>query len=120
MEVVDADDAWAVAPGLPRQAKATTARANAESTRVGAPLGEYVFTINSSTFAAPGMSSERDGVSSASLGKLLVLTALGNIFHGIEERLGVFGAMDPPLEHIVPCDEWIEIMSFGLLFEQSF
>jgi hypothetical protein len=50
---------------------------------------------------------------------LLVFAALGYVFHGVEKRLRSFRTMNSPIHHIVPCDVGIEVMSFGLLFEQS-
>ena len=52
--------------------------------------------------------------------KLLVIAALGYIFHGIEKRLGAWGTVNPSIEHIVPSDVGVKIVRFGLLLELSF
>ena len=54
------------------------------------------------------------------LAGLLALTSLGDIFHSITKWFGAFGAMNSCILHVIPCDVRIKMMSFGLLFEQSF
>ena len=45
---------------------------------------------------------------------LLFLAALGRRFYSLGERLGVFRAMYPPVEHIIPSDVGIEMMLLSL------
>lgn len=49
--------------------------------------------------------------------QLLVLSTLGRRFYGLGERLGVLRAVNPPIQHVVPCDVGIEMMFLGLWFE---
>src|ERR1700716_2068379 len=51
---------------------------------------------------------------------LLALSTLGDILHGLAKWLGVFVVVNPAIRYVVPRDVGIEMMSFGLLFEQSF
>jgi hypothetical protein len=51
---------------------------------------------------------------------LPVISALGYIFDCIGKWPGVFGAVNSPLQYIVPCDVGIEVMGFGLVFKESF
>jgi hypothetical protein len=51
---------------------------------------------------------------------LFVVAALGYVFHSFKKRLGAWGAMNSSIEYIVPGDVGIEVMFFGLLFEESF
>ena len=61
----------------------------------------------------------KDGRSRISA-QLLTLATLGYIFHSITEWLGAFGLVKSSIQHIVPGDVGIKMMSFGLIFEQSF
>ena len=54
-----------------------------------------------------------------SLARLLVIAALGYVFHRIQERLGAGGAMNTSIEYVVPRDVRLQMMRFGLLFELS-
>lgn len=52
--------------------------------------------------------------------ELSILPTLGRCLYGLGEGLSTFRPMNPPVEHIIPCDVRIEMMLLGLLFEFRF
>jgi hypothetical protein len=53
------------------------------------------------------------------LSQLLGFTGLGYVFDCIRERFPAWGAVNPPVQHIIPGDVGVEMMALCLLFKQS-
>ena len=49
---------------------------------------------------------------------LLAFALLGYFFHSITKWFGAFRAMNSSIQHVIPCDVGIEMVSFGLVLEQ--
>src|SRR5580698_10243378 len=88
---------------------------NLRWSRPGNPETQYVrksFMVGCGT--RPSFHSQHSTPTSC---QLLVLSTLGRRFYGLGEGLGVFCAMNPPVQHIIPCDVGIEMVCLGLFFE---
>lgn len=55
----------------------------------------------------------------AEASRLSAIARLGYILRSIEKGLGAFCTVDSAIQHVVPCDVWIEIVSFRLLLKEG-